>query len=248
MPIPDLTSPEKISEIVDYCLEIAPESLTVLAIIAVVLGIIACFFGYSIFRVLLGIFAGATGSLFSFSFACAAFDKDLPASIIVGVTVGVICVIVFVKLYYMGVFLVGTGLGVFLATTVMKIVSADQIPLVIVITGVIGGLLALVLQKFLIILSTAIFGAFYAVMGVAQLVGQGVDPDKLRESPQSMIDWTEPNTRLIILLACTIVLGVIGILVQYKTASALKRRKELTEQKAPQEEEPPEPAGDEEDY
>ena len=243
MNFPDLTNPEWFSECMSS-LEISSELLTGAAIGLIVLGIVNCFFGYPIFRILLGIFAGIAGAGTSFSFAYAAFGNDLPSSIIVAVTAGVISTIIFVKLYYLGVFLIGAGLVSFLAITALNIFGISQIPLIIVLSGLVGGLIALMLQKLLIILATSIFGALYAVFGVAQLAGFGFDPDKLREDPVSIINWREPDARLIIMVSCWVVAAVIGIIVQFKIASAIRARKEVAADKSSR----PKPSQDEEDY
>jgi hypothetical protein len=228
MDFPDLTNPQWFSELIDS-LELTSEFFTASAIALIILGIVSCFFGYPIFRVLLGIVAGLAGGASSFSVAYTAFGNDLPAAIIVAVTAGVLCIIIFVKLYYIGVFLVGAGLGSFLVVTITNLVGAAQIPLLITIAGLVGGLVGLVLQKLLIIVATSLFGAVYCVMGIAQLAGFGIDPETLREDPGSIINLREPDARLIVMGSCIIVLAVIGILVQYKIDSVTKRRKEAGE-------------------
>jgi hypothetical protein len=108
----------------------------------------------------------------------------------------------------------------------MDMVGVAYIPLVIVISGVVCGLLALLIQKLAIILATAVFGAVYTTLGVAQVVGKGVDPNKIATDPVNVMDWRNPDARLIIMAVSVLVLAALGVFVQYKIVGAMKRRKE----------------------
>ena len=208
-------------------LQISYEFLLGSAIVLVVLGVLNVFLGYPIFRVVLCIFAGLAGGTASYVFAFAAFGGDIAASLIVAVTVGLLSVIALYKLYLMSVFLAGGALGWFLSYTVMEFVGLDNVPLVITISGVVCGLIALMIQKFAIILATSLFGAVYTTLGVAQLVGHGIDPKELAEDPGNVVDWSNPDAKVIIMAVCVVVLALGGILVQYKITSTKKRKHEI---------------------
>jgi len=229
MQVPDFTDPQCLTDLINS-VQVGPEVLTGVAIGLLVFGVLNCFFGYPLFRVLLGIFAGIAGGLLSFSLSFQFFGADLPAAAITGVTAAVLCAIVLFQLYYVSVFIIGSGLGVFLASTATNMLGYGQVPLAMAISGVVAGLLALVIQKAVIILATALFGALYAVMGFAQLIGAGIDLEKLRSDPTNIVDWRNPDTKLYIMAGCVVVLAIAGIVVQYLILRKVRRRKEQTVQ------------------
>lgn len=224
MNLPDFTNPEWFKEFINS-VELTPEIITGISIAAIFIGLLTCFFGYPLFRLILGIFAGIGGALASFTLMSSMFGTEteaMTASIIVGLTVGVLVTIALVKIYIIGVFLIGAGLAVFLTMTVTTMLDYLQSPLALAIAGVFGGLIGLWLQKLLVVIATAIFGAVYTVTGIAQLAGFGFDLEKLRENPEEAVNWQEPDKKLIIMGICILVLAITGIIAQYKISSAMK--------------------------
>jgi len=236
--LPDLTSSEWCSQLVQD-MGINDQVLLGSAVVLLVLGILNIFLGYPIFRILLCIVAGLASGAGAYAFACQAFGGDIPASAIVAATAGVLGLIAFYRLYMMSVFIAGAALGWFLSYTFMDIFNVQFIPVVIAIAGVVCGLLALLVQKLAIIVATSLFGAIYTTLGVAQLVGQGVDPGKLANDPVNVFDWRNPDAKLIIMVAGILVLAGIGIFVQYKITGAMERKRKAPEKE--KEEEKPEP-------
>jgi MFS family permease len=224
MNLPDFTNPEWFKELINS-IELTPEVITGIAVIAIFFGLLTCFFGYPLFRLVLGIFAGVVGAISSYTVASSMFGVEtdgMAASIICALTVGVLVTIALVKLYLIGVFLIGAGLAVFLAMTITTMLDYIQVPLALAISGVVGGLIALWLQKLIVVISTAVFGSLYAVVGVAQLAGFGFDLEKMRENPEEVVNWQEPDNRLIVMAVSVLVLAIIGMIAQYKISSAMK--------------------------
>jgi hypothetical protein len=73
--------------------------------------------------------------------------------------------------YFIGVALVGAGLGALLANLIWTQVEGDPHPFVIVLFSVAGALLATWLQRYVIILATAFAGAWTMLVGVLAIMG-----------------------------------------------------------------------------
>lgn len=145
-------------------------------IAAVAVGLIECFFGYRILRFLLGVLGFIAGAVIfgSLGYELAAGSEII--SIIAGIAGGIAGAFVMYKLYIVGVFAIGAALGFMTAAYVFGIMNADPVMIVLIAAAVLGGVLAAVLQKPMIILATAFGGAYAAVTGVAYLLLKNFDP------------------------------------------------------------------------
>lgn len=137
------------------------------ALLAVGLGLLSCFFGFRLFRVILALL----GFLLGFSLGLALFGGDQQVTaIIVGIILGIVGAAIFYALYFIGVALSGAVLGAFLAVTLMSALNIDinALGVVLVVVGIIlGTVIALAINKLMIILSTALSGAGGVIYGAA---------------------------------------------------------------------------------
>ena len=147
-------------------MQIDPEIYPWLSAAALAWGLLDCFFGYRIFKLTIAVLGGVTGALLGHALATVlALDSTgLIAGAVVGGLVGAGLAFL---LYLAAVFLAGFGFGLILGILLLSMF--DHMVAVIggLVLGVVGGLVAVKLQQALIVLSTALLGAFRAVLALA---------------------------------------------------------------------------------
>jgi hypothetical protein len=177
-------------------------------IIAVVFGAINCFYGYRLFQWLLTVWGFVLGISMAGELAAQLSDGNMIAIVIAGIIGGIIGASVFAALYFLGVFIIGAAFLVSATDAVTEALAIQMHPLFLLIPGIIGGLLALVLQKLIIVLATGFLGAFWLVAaGAAWKFGHGLDA--VIRDPRVL------GENLVPALGLAFVLGLLGVLVQF---------------------------------
>ena len=180
------------------------------AIILLLGGLLACFAGYRVFRVVLGIYGFILGALLASSFMG---TEQTQWMILAWVAGGLIGALILLVAYFAGVALLGAGIGAAAAHMIWASMQAEPGVLVLILFSVAGALAALALQRYVIIIATAFGGAQTALVGAAALLGdagaaQAATRAVYRVYPLDPI----PNTYWDATAA--VVLGAIGLLVQ----------------------------------
>ena len=140
------------------------------AIALVLTGALTCLAGYRLFRTILGIYGFIGGALVGSSIVGAASTVNMVLAALVG---GIAGAVVLVLAYFVGVALVGAGLGALLTHLVWGQVVAGPPPdAAVVIMAVVGGVAAWWLQRYVIIVATAFGGAWTVVVGALVLMGE----------------------------------------------------------------------------
>lgn len=150
---------------------------SVSAAIAIGLGLVVCFLGYRLLRPTMfvcGFLAGAlaVGTLIEKNFADESWE---PTGVWVGFVLGgFVSGVLVVMIYTAGIFLIGCVAGVLLAIALntsfaYKIYPSEPLLVLVVlmiILGLLGGMLALKLERPIIIVATSLVGAALTVTGV----------------------------------------------------------------------------------
>ncbi len=160
---------------------------------SIVIGLLSCFFGYRFFRIVLALLGFVVG--FGIGTALIASDQVV-LEVIVGLIGGLIGAIIFYFLYVIGIIIAGAMLGGVVAQTLLLSlgVNDNTILLIGLVVGlIIGAFVAFVLNKWMIVVSTAFNGAAAILYGAA-LIFPGLlvfNPDNsIRlESPLVVIAW-----------------------------------------------------------
>ncbi len=205
--------------------------------LSVLLGLVMCFFGYRFFKVLLGImgFLACGGVALRVGYAISSENEFV--ALIAGLLGGVVGATLFVVLYYIGVFLFGASFAVLTAATCAGPAEQSLTPPVTLVLGGIGGVLAVLLQKFIIVCSTAFIGAWLMVFG-GMLMLRRVTPDSLMAPPEPLSQRDLP------VLAAWLVLSAVGALVQFLvTARRVRQPVGRTRRAAPPKAPSPSPTG-----
>ena len=131
-------------------------------------GLLACFAGYRVFRIVLAIYGFILGALLASSLMGAEQTLPMVLTWIVGGLIGALILLV---AYFAGVALLGAGLGAAAAHMIWAAFSAEPGMLVVILFSIAGALGALALQRYVIIVATSFGGAQTALIGAAALMG-----------------------------------------------------------------------------
>jgi hypothetical protein len=189
------------------------------AIIMLAGGLLACFAGYRVFRVVLAIYGFILGALLASSFMGA--DQTL-WMILAWIGGGLAGALILLVAYFAGVALLGAGIGAAAAHMIWASFSAEPGVFVVIALAIAGALGALALQRYVIIMATAFGGAQTALIGAAALLG---DAGAARAASQAVyrvypLDPV-PNTSWD--AALSLALGVIGVIVQLTVTARGKK-------------------------
>jgi hypothetical protein len=137
------------------------------ALLLVVGGIIACFAGYRLFRTVLAIYGFILGALMASSVMGSTNTIGMIMAAIVG---GIVGAIVLTFAYFVGIALIGAGLGALLAHVAWtQLQPTDPPAFVIIVLAILGAIGAMVLQRFIIVIGTALVGAWTLILGLMAL-------------------------------------------------------------------------------
>jgi hypothetical protein len=200
-----------------------PASLqTPAAAILVIGGLLACFAGYRIFRVVLGIYGFILGALLATSIVG---TEQTMWTILSAIGGGIAGALILIAAYFIGVALIGAGLGAMTANLIWAGIGGEPHVAVVIGLAIVGALAALALQRYVIIVATAFGGAQTVVVGVAALMGNHAAADAASQVVYSVYPLN-PVPGTAVDLAAALVLGAIGVLVQlFVTARSGTRKK-----------------------
>ncbi len=166
-------------------MNLAPNITNLLFISAAIFGLVICLFGYRILRFLLAVTGFLVGALLSVAVVLAFtqesilhFTKGSDFLVVIGAGLagGLILSIILLFLYSAGVFLLGALFGIILFSGIIATFDIIIEPILYVIPALFCGIVALLLQKFMIILMTAAIGAWLSVISVIYLISSKFDP------------------------------------------------------------------------
>jgi hypothetical protein len=133
------------------------------AVLLVLVGTLTCFAGYRLFRVVLTIWGFILGAMLGSSIAGVSSAAGM---LVAGLVGGLLGALVLVFAFFVGVALLGAGLGVLAAhVTWSQLMPADPPAAVIVIASIAGAVGAMMLQRYVTIVGTAFAGAWMTTVG-----------------------------------------------------------------------------------
>ena len=185
------------------------------AILLVLSGALACFAGYRLFRLVMAVYGFVLGAMLASSVMGPSSTTGMAVAALVG---GVIGAVVLVFAYFVGIALVGAGLGALAAHAGWGYArSAEPPALGVILLAVLGAALAMVLQRYVIIVMTAFGGAWTLIVGVIALEG-------IRRATRPLVEaWVlypmspAPGRRWV--YVGWIGLGLVGVFVQFTKTS-----------------------------
>jgi Domain of unknown function (DUF4203) len=147
-----------------------PQTLELPAAILLVLGgAVACFAGYRLFRVVLAAYGFILGAMIASSLMGITNTVGMVVAAIVG---GLVGALLFTFAYYVGIGILGAGIGAFLVHVFWDYAKHVDPPAVAVIAAsLVGAVGAMLLQRYVIIVSTAFAGAWTMIVGGLAMAG-----------------------------------------------------------------------------
>ena len=195
---------------------------TPVAVILLVGGLLACFAGYRLFRVVLGIYGFMFGAAMTISYMGQVNTFALILAAVVG---GLVGAVLMVAAYFIGVGLVGAGLVAVALESGWQAVRHREPPVILlVIVAVLGALLALSVVRFVVVFGTALGGSWTAILGGLSL-GAGRISERLAAPGGPSLYPLEPAPSRWWFYVAWIVLALVGAFVQLSTTTKLAAKK-----------------------
>jgi hypothetical protein len=192
---------------------------------AIAWGVLDCFFGYRVFKITLAVVGGLIGLAAGHGAATAlglGETAGLVSMVVGAVLGGVLAFMLYIAAVFVAGFGFGATLGMLLLANYQQMVSL----LVGVITGIIGGFLAVKAQRILIILSTALLGSFRAILGLSYFTNQ-IDWLFYFRQPEQMPALIEGNSWM---FPSILALAAVGVIAQLELGGRGPEKKNKSKQ------------------
>jgi hypothetical protein len=187
---------------------------------AIAWGLIDCFFGYRVFKITLAILGGLIGLATGHAAAVALGlgQGGETVALVLGAVVGAGLAFL---LYIAAVFVAGFGFGATLGMLLLANYHHMVALLTGVVLGVVGGFLAVKVQRVLIILSTALLGSFRAIVALSFFTSQ-VDWLFYFKQPAQMPALIESNSWM---FPSILALAAVGVIAQLELGGGKEPKK-----------------------
>jgi hypothetical protein len=174
-------------------------------------GVIACFAGYRVFRIVLGIYGFILGALLASSAMGTEHTLWMVGAALLG---GIVGALILIAAYFVGVALLGAGIGALAASLIWASLGREPHALVVILFAIAGALGALALQRFVIVGATAFGGAWTIIVGALALAGNRLAIDATARNNVWLAYPMNPAPGQHWVLFAWIALGIIGSIVQ----------------------------------
>ena len=133
------------------------------AILLILGGALSCFAGYRLFKIVLGIYGFILGAMLGSSVMGVSNTTGMVVASLIG---GVAGAAILMFAYFVGIALVGAGLGALVAHVAWDYVrSGDPPAIVVILLAIFGSVASMLLQRYVIIVATAFGGAWTVIVG-----------------------------------------------------------------------------------
>jgi hypothetical protein len=191
------------------------------AIILLLGGLLSCFAGYRVFRVVLGFFGFVLGALLSSSI----MGTDQTMYMIVAAVVGgIVGSLILVGAYFVGVALIGAGVGALIVNVVWAALGREPHIVVVILFAIAGALGALALQRYVIITATAFGGAWTTIVGGLALAGDRLAIDAAARNNVWLAYPMNPAPGQQWVIYAWLLLGLVGVVVQLTVTAKDKKK------------------------
>ena len=139
------------------------------ALVLVLGGVLSCFAGYRLFKLVLAIYGFILGAMLASSMMAASNTMGMILTALGG---GVAGALLLVFAYFVGIALVGAGLGALIVHVTWGYVrTGDPPPVAVIVMSIAGSIAAMLLQRYVIIVATAFGGAWTMIVGALAAAG-----------------------------------------------------------------------------
>jgi hypothetical protein len=190
------------------------------AVILLAGGLISCFAGYRVFRIVLGIYGFIIGALFASGIVG---PENTVWMIVAAIGGGIVGALILIAAYFVGVALLGAGIGALVASLIWAGLGREPGAIVVILFAVAGALGALALQRYVIIGATAFGGAWTIIVGAIALTGTPVAVDAAARNNVWLAYPMNPAPGNYWVLLVWLALGVTGVVVQLAVTAKGKK-------------------------
>jgi hypothetical protein len=192
------------------------------AVILLAGGLLSCFAGYRVFRVVLGFFGFVIGALLTSSL----MGTDQTLWMIGGAIVGGIAgALILVAAYFVGVALIGAGVGALAVNLIWASLGREPHIVIVIMFAIAGALAALALQRYVIIGATAFGGAWTTIVGGLALMGDKMAVEAAARNNVWLAYPMNPAPGEKWVIVAWLALGIVGVIVQLAiTAKGSKKK------------------------
>jgi hypothetical protein len=191
------------------------------AIILLLGGLLSCFAGYRVFRVVLGFFGFVLGALLTSSI----MGTDQTMYMIVAAVVGgIVGALILVAAYFVGVALIGAGVGALIVNVVWAALGREPHIVVVILFAIAGALGALALQRYVIITATAFGGAWTTLVGGLALAGDRLAIEATARNNVWLAYPMNPAPGQQWVIYAWLLLGLVGVVVQLTVTARDKKK------------------------
>jgi hypothetical protein len=191
------------------------------AVLFVAGGGLACFMGYRVFRIVLGIYGFILGALVATSVMA---PTETLTTLLVAVGGGALGALILIAAYFVGVAFLGAALAALLVHVIWSQFGGEPHALVIIIACVLGALAAMALQKLVIVFGTAFGGAWTMMAGALALMGNHAAIAAASRGESWLTYPFNPLPGQRWALVAWLALGLVGAAVQFGTSPRARRR------------------------
>jgi hypothetical protein len=190
------------------------------AVLLVLGGALSCFAGYRLFKIVLAIYGFGLGAMI----ASSAMGVTNTTGMIVAALVGGVCgALLLMFAYFIGIALVGAGLGALIAHAGWNGFRTGDPPAVaVIVLAIVGAITAMFVQRYVIIVATAFGGAWTVIVG-----GLAISDRTVAKAASPGDVWilypTTPALGQNWVTVAWIVLGLVGTAVQMGITGRKKR-------------------------
>jgi hypothetical protein len=181
--------------------------------VGIALGILTCFWGYRILKLTLGIMGFLGGASGGWAVGLSLAPGNSAIALVCAVVAGIVGAALCIWLFFLGIFLLGASAGAVVAAAFLNASGNQPQPILVFAFAVVFGVIALVMQKFMIIISTAFSGSYLLTAGIFHLFTGGPNLSPLWfEHPPSGAAGMQGY----VALGLWVVLGLGGLSFQYR--------------------------------
>jgi hypothetical protein len=187
---------------------------------AIAWGVLDCFFGYRIFKITLAVLGGLIGVVFGQAAGAAlgmGAAGEISGLVLGGLLGAGLAYLLYLAAVFVAGFLFGATLGILLLANFNHMVAL----LSGAVIGVIGGFLAVKLQRVLIMLSTALVGAFRAILALSFFTSR-MDWLYYLQHPNQIPALIDNNGWM---FPAILALATVGVIAQFELGGSAAKKK-----------------------
>lgn len=176
-------------------------------------GLFTCFCGYRILKLTLGILGFIAGAEGGWAIGLSLAHGNSGIALLCAIIVGAIGAALCVWLFFLGIFLLGASAGAIVGAALFSASGNQPQPILLLVMAIVFGVIALIMQKFMIIVSTAFSGSYLVTTEIWHLLAgdQSISPLWFVHLQPGSAGWLSYAA-----FAFWLVLGLAGMSVQYR--------------------------------